>query len=348
MRAALRGRHGVAVGMNKAVALIEPGAGPFDTAGAVPVRGLRQHRIAGPYFGNRARRVGDVLPQAVAQATREMQYCLGRRVRIAAQKSGRAGPADLDAAEQIGFRPAQFVQDARAELQRMENLRIRLETDRGAAPVMNGPGVLQFRRRLAARETLLVQGFLARHFDFQDLGQRVHHRTADAVQPAGRIVGLARKLAAGMQRSEDHLQRGQLGKFRVRIDGNAAPVVPHRQEIAGLERDLDKAGVAGNRFVHRIVEDFGGEVVQRRLVGAADIHAGPAAHRLQPLQYLDVLGGVGVGATRAGITEEIVHPVFPWKGAQASRRCVGGAREGRPWGAAPCTQPKDKSLDASN
>jgi hypothetical protein len=33
-------------------------------------------------------------------------------------------------------------------------------------------------------------------------------------------------------------------------------------------------------------------MMQRLLVGAADVHAGTAADRLKPLQHLDVLGGV--------------------------------------------------------
>ena len=55
-------------------------------------------------------------------------------------------------------------------------------------------------------------------------------------------------------------------------------------------------GVAGHRLVHGVVEHLGEEVVHRLLVGAADIHAGPPAHRLQPLQHLDVGGGIGVVA----------------------------------------------------
>ena len=63
---------------------------------------------------------------------------------------------------------------------------------------------------------------------------------------------------------------------------------------------------------------LGRQVVQRRLVGAADIHAGPAAHRLQPLQDLDVLGGVVVGAALA--TEQVVHAVFSASRPHPSRR----------------------------
>ena len=64
--------------------------------------------------------------------------------------------------------------------------------------------------------------------------------------------------------------------------------------------DLDAGGVAGDRLVHRVVDDLGEEVVQRVLVGAADIHARAAAHRLQPLQHLDVRGAIGFAAIADG------------------------------------------------
>ena len=79
-----------------------------------------------------------------------------------------------------------------------------------------------------------------------------------------------------------------LREFRVRIDRDAAAVVGHGQPAVRLELDLDEVGVAGDRLVHGVVDHLGEEVVQRLLVGAADIHAGAAAHRLQPLQHLDV------------------------------------------------------------
>jgi len=43
--------------------------------------------------------------------------------------------------------------------------------------------------------------------------------------------------------------------------------------------------VTGHRLVHGIVQDLGGEMVERGLIGAADIHAGAAAHGLQPLEH---------------------------------------------------------------
>ena len=113
------------------------------------------------------------------------------------------------------------------------------------------------------------------------------------MQAARGLIGLAGEFAARMEGGEDHLQRRELGEFRVRVGRDAAAVVAHGQPIAGLQRHLDAVGMAGHRLVHRVVDDLGGQVVQRVVVGAADIHARAAADGLQPLQHLDVLGGIG-------------------------------------------------------
>ena len=87
----------------------------------------------------------------------------------------------------------------------------------------------------------------------------------------------------------------------MRIDRNAAAIVGHGQESVGAEFHLDEGGVASERLVHRVVDHFGEQMMQRLFVGAADIHAGPAADRLKPLEHLDVGRGVaGFGAAGAG------------------------------------------------
>src|SRR5690606_37636306 len=126
------------------------------------------------------------------------------------------------------------------------------------------------------------------YFDLAQVGQRVDHRDADAVQAAGRLVDLGVELAAGVQRRHDDFQRRLVLELRVRIDRDAAAVVGDGEDAVGRKLDLDEGGVAGHRFVHRIVDDLGEEMVQRLFVGAANIHARPPPHRLQPLQYLDV------------------------------------------------------------
>ncbi len=74
----------------------------------------------------------------------------------------------------------------------------------------------------------------------------------------------------------------------MRIDGNAAAVVGDGDKAVGRHLDFDPVGVAGERLVHGVVDHLGEEVMQRLLVGAADIHAGPPAHRLEPLQHFDM------------------------------------------------------------
>ncbi len=93
----------------------------------------------------------------------------------------------------------------------------------------------------------------------------------------------------------------------MRIDRNPAAVVAHGEPIASAQLDLDARGIAGHRFVHRVVEHLSGEMVQAALVGAADIHAGPAAHRLQAFENLDVLGRIAVGGPRRRGVEQIAH-----------------------------------------
>ena len=70
---------------------------------------------------------------------------------------------------------------------------------------------------------------------------------------------------------------------------------------SAVELDLDEVGVAGQRLVHGVVDHLGEQVMQRLLVGAADIHAGPAAHRLEPLQHLDVLAPCSRLRRRSGL-----------------------------------------------
>ena len=61
---------------------------------------------------------------------------------------------------------------------------------------------------------------------------------------------------------------------------------------SAVHLDFDPVGVAGERLVHGVVDHLGEQVMQRLLVGAADIHAGPPAHRLEPFEHLDVARAV--------------------------------------------------------
>ena len=90
------------------------------------------------------------------------------------------------------------------------------------------------------------------------------------------------------------------------------PLSVTRQEPFLVELDLDPRGVAGDRLVHGVVDHLGEEVMHRLLVGAADVHAGTAAHWLEAFENLDVGGGVAVGGVgrTAGTARLIGHEAF--------------------------------------
>src|SRR3546814_1586296 len=88
-----------------------------------------------------------------------------------------------------------------------EDLFVGVKDDRGAAAVRRRADLFQLGLRCAARIMLAPQLAVAGDLDHQPVGQRVDHRDADAVQAAGGGIDLGGKLAAGMQRGEDHLQR---------------------------------------------------------------------------------------------------------------------------------------------
>ena len=82
----------------------------------------------------------------------------------------------------------------------------------------------------------------------------------------------------------------------MRIDRNAAAIVGDGDKSVGGKLDVDEGRVAGHRLVHRIVDHLGEEMMQRLLVGAADIHARTPAHRLQSFQHLDMAGVIALAA----------------------------------------------------
>ena len=74
----------------------------------------------------------------------------------------------------------------------------------------------------------------------------------------------------------------------------------------GVERDLDRGGVAGERLVDGVVDDLVDHVVQAgAVIGVADIHARPLAHGVEALQDLDRFGVVVGGDIEGGLGHAI-------------------------------------------
>ena len=91
------------------------------------------------------------------------------------------------------------------------------------------------RTRLAAVEGHPVGLAAPVDLDVQAGGQRVDHARAHAVQAAGRGVGAATELAAGVQLGEDDLDAGQAG-LGLDVHRDAAPVVAHLDRAVGVQR----------------------------------------------------------------------------------------------------------------
>ena len=140
---------------------------------------------------------------------------------------------------------------------------------------------------------------LAAHLGVDAGGQGVDHGDADAVKAAGDGVAAAAELAAGVEDGHDDLDGGPvLGG--VLVHGDAASVVDDPESAVGLDGDLDVVAVAGQGLVDGVVHDLVHQVVQPALAGGADVHAGPLAHSLEPLEDGDV-GGTVVGRSLADV-----------------------------------------------
>ena len=244
----------------------------------------------------------DLARQIILEACREAQHRFGRNVRARLDQFRRATPADFDAAEEIGL-GARHAEEARRLPMRAgaEDLRVRLEAHLRAALVLHLAELLQRPERNAAREFLAVVTLVDRDIHLQLLGERVDDRDADAVQSAGGLIGAGVELAARVQHGHHDLERRLVLHLGMHADGNAAPIVRDGEPAVRLHGHGDEGGVARDGLVHRIVEHLGEEVMHRRFVRPADIHARTPTHRLEPFEHLDRVGVIvrGVRTSQA-------------------------------------------------
>src|SRR5690606_15823899 len=170
-----------------------------------------------------------------------------------------------------------------------------LRKDRGIGTEIDGgagaacrPELLERSLRHALAEALLPCGAVATDGRHQFSRQRVDDRGTHTVQPARRLVVLSLELAARVQRREDDFDGTRL-RLRMLVDGHPAPVVLNRDRRTVLvQHDGDVRGMAVHRLVDGVVEDLPDEMVETGRPDSADVHAGPAANRLQSLEYRDV------------------------------------------------------------
>src|SRR5207244_8879368 len=119
---------------------------------------------------------------------------------------------------------------------------------------------------LAAAEFLVIDVPVAADFDLAPLGEEVHRLDADAVQAAGRLVGLLVELAADVQHGHHGFERGDvaaffLGDLLVPADGDAAAVVGHGDRAVAVDGDTDFVAEAGHGLVDRVGHQLVDQVV---------------------------------------------------------------------------------------
>ena len=124
---------------------------------------------------------------------------------------------------------------------------------------------------IAAFVFLVIDLAIAADFDLAPFGEEVDDRDADAVQTAGSLVGAFFELAAEFEDGHHAFERGHIaagffGKLGMPLDGDAAAIVFDRDAAIDVDRNADRGGVAGHRFVDRIVDDFVHEVMQTAAV----------------------------------------------------------------------------------
>ena len=113
------------------------------------------------------------------------------------------------------------------------------------------------------------------------------------MQAARNLVAVLVELAARVQLRHDHFSSGNAFRL-VNVGRNAAAIVGHRAGTIGVERHRHTVGMAGERFVDRVVDHFVDHVMQARaVIGIADVHAGALAHRIKALQNLDRVRIIG-------------------------------------------------------
>ena len=198
------------------------------------------------------------------------------------QTLGDGRVAELDLLEHLGIGPERDARPRVTPLRLRDGLQLALR-DAGlhrAAPGSLGCVLLAV--RLAAPVDL----------EHDPRRQRIHDGDADAVQSARHLVAAATELAPRVQRGHHDLGGRLALVLRVLVDRDAAAVVGDPGAAVGQEGHVDAGAHAGHRLVDGVVDDLPHQVVQPARAGRPDVHAGPLAHRVEALEYLDVLGGV--------------------------------------------------------
>ena len=203
--------------------------------------------------------------------------------------------SDVKAGVEEGELAQPVLQLVEIELDLRKGLGRRQEGDAGARTLGGLARDAERRLRLAAGKAHGVFRAVAADAELQPLRKRVHHRHADAVKPAGDLVGALVELPAGVQLGHDDLGGGD-ALLLVDIGGNPTAVVADRRRAVGAQHHMNMLAIARQRLVHGVVDGLVHHAVQAgAVVGIADVHAGPLAHGIEAAQNRDGFGAVALG-----------------------------------------------------
>src|ERR1700674_3226309 len=108
--------------------------------------------------------------------------------------------------------------------------------------------LLQLVGGLAFFVSLFPDRAIARDLQLEPIGKRVDDGHADAVETARNLVSVAVEFSASMQHRQDDFRGGTLLRG-MRVYGDAAAIVHHREGVVGVYRDVNLVRVASQRLV---------------------------------------------------------------------------------------------------
>ena len=85
------------------------------------------------------------------------------------------------------------------------------------------------------------------------------------MQTTGKLIVVVGEFTTGVQLAEDQLNPGD-AVLGVNVGRHTAAVVQYGHRAIAVQRDFHKGGVTGQRFVHRVIDDF-----LRQMVGAGGV-----------------------------------------------------------------------------
>ena len=193
------------------------------------------------------------------------------------------GEADLEALVQKGHDLQPFGDGLGAELDLVEDRRVRPEGDRGAVSGLARGAVVG--GRPDGRDLLLDLPALLEltqpvlsvpvHLENDPAGQRVHHRDADPVEPPGHLVALTPELSAGVQGGHHDLRRRDLRVLRIRTYRDARAIIRDPTPAIAQKGDVNAVAPSRHRLVDGVVHHLPYEMVQTTGPGRPDVHPGP-------------------------------------------------------------------------